>query len=81
MQKITFWVVFIIGILIIIIGLYLKSINVMIEDSYMGEYGDIHSGSVNGDGALIIGLIMLGLSSYQYKVYLDDKKEREKLNE
>ncbi len=76
-NKTLFWITLISGLIIFLIGVFLKLYNQTSNGFTAGRYGDIHQGMVTGFSGIFLGILILLLSIWTYRNY---KKEKEKFD-
>ncbi|WP_123947506.1 hypothetical protein [Flavobacterium reichenbachii] len=71
---------FFIGLLLLAVGTYMKFNNILSNgQSYKTRLGtSMNSGSINGNGALFFGILILIVSLVSFRIYISQKKERNK---
>ncbi len=63
-SDIEFWLCFVIGIIILIIGFYLNYSNQVSGDSYLSRSGQVQQGMVTGYSAIAIGAFFILLALF-----------------
>ncbi len=77
LKELLYKISFVAGLIIILVGLYLKFFNITSASSSMNRFtGEVGVGYINGKGTIFIGLGVLLFSCWSYIFYL---KEEEKL--
>lgn len=77
--KTLFWVTFIGGLVILLIGVYLTLSKSVTQGFITGKYSGFHQSSLNGYSELLLGVIMLLFSLWAYKIYKSQKKKYDKM--
>ncbi len=72
--KTLFWISLIAGLTIFFIGVYLRYIN-KFSDGYTAGRLSIHHGMINGFSGMFLGILILLLSLWTFKVYKDEKRK------
>jgi len=74
-----FWISFISGLAIFLIGLYLKVANTYSEGYTAGRFGYIHYGKITWFSGMFIGILILLMSFWAYTGYKTEKKKYDKM--
>lgn len=77
--KTLFLITLFAGLIIMGIGIYLKIVNQYSDGYSTGRLGNIHYGMVNGFSGIFLGVLILLLSIWTYKIYRDEKDKFEKM--
>ena len=78
--KRLFWISFIVGSAIFLIGLYLKLANTYSDGYTAGRYGDILYGKITWFSGMFIGILILLMSIWVYQVYKIEKKKYDRMD-
>ena len=70
-----FLITFIGGIILIILGLFLKLSNQFSSGFIIGKYGVTHYGYINWFISIFLGIILLLMSIWTYNIHKADKKK------
>jgi len=73
--KTLFFITLIAGLSIFSIGVYLKFANLYSDGYTTGRLGNIHHGMITGFSGMFLGVLILLLSFWTYKIYKDEKKK------
>jgi hypothetical protein len=77
--KTLFWITFIAGLTIFSIGVYLKSDNQFSDGLTAGRYGNIHHGMITGFIGMFLGILILLLSIWTYRIFKKEKQKFDKM--
>ena len=78
-SKFLFWLTLIIGLVIVLIGVYLKKTEQSSEGFTAGRLGNVHQGFLTGFSCFFLGIVILIISFFSYRQYKDDKKKYENM--
>lgn len=67
------------GIFILLSGIFFKLNNHFASGLLFRKDGTVTSGTIDGNGALVLGIMILSFSVWMYKEYKTKKREREKI--
>lgn len=73
--KTLFWLTLICGLSILVIGVILQMTNKTSEGYVSGRFGDVYHGVINGYSAIFLGILILLLSLWTFKIHKDEKKK------
>lgn len=68
---------FVIGIIIVIIGFYLRLTGKNSTGYSTTRYGGLTGGTISVNGFILIGVFVLLISFWTYRIYVSDKKKSE----
>jgi len=77
--KTLFWITFIAGLTIFSIGVYLKFANQSSDGLTAGRFGNIHHGMITGFSGMFLGVLILLLSIWTYRIYKEEKQKFDKM--
>lgn len=77
--KTLFWITFIAGLTIFSIGVYLNFANQSSEGLTAGRLGNIHHGMITGFSGIFLGILVLLLSIWTYRIYRVEKQKFDKM--
>lgn len=76
--KTLLWISLITGLTIFFIGVYLQYINKFSDGFIAGRFG-VNYGMINGFSGMFLGVFILLLSIWIFKIYKDEKKKFDKM--
>jgi len=76
--KILHWITLIAGLTIFSIVMYLNFANQSSEGLTAGRFGNIHHGMITGFSGIFLGILILLLSIWTYRIYKVEKQKYDK---
>lgn len=67
------------GLTIFSIGVYLKFSNQSSDGLTAGRFGNIHHGMITGFSGMFLGILILLLSIWTYRIYKEEKEKFDKM--
>ena len=67
------------GLIILLIGIFLQITNSMSDGYTSSRYGNINYGMINGFSGILLGILMLIISIWAYRISKNEKKRFDKM--
>ncbi|TRW89357.1 hypothetical protein FNW07_13450 [Flavobacterium sp. GT3R68] len=79
LQKILYKLSFLLGLLLLLVGLIMKFLSLSSSGLVFSKQGNISHGTLDGNGTLVLSVMIFAFAIWNYKSYLEDKKEKDLL--
>jgi hypothetical protein len=76
-QKILYKLSFLVGFLLLLVGLIMKYLSLSSNGLVFSKQGNISNGTLDGNGTLVLSVMIFAFAIWNYKSYLEDKKEKD----